>query len=196
MKKINLKSPSIRIALGILLVGALGVALWTQTIYKDQQNELTVLQKKRETKQNNLNSILAMKPQLKKLQIEVEQEVRLLDSLKSIFPDQKEVPRLIREITMVARMSDIATTKFTPQPDVQKEYYIENKYNMSVSGGFHQLANFYSYFSNMQLIINLTNVSMKVNPKLEQMRKENEEKGMPFPTLDATFQMTTFSSKK
>jgi type IV pilus assembly protein PilO len=113
-----------------------------------------------------------------------------------MFPDQKEIPKLIREITGVARASGIYTTRFNPLPDIQREYYVENRYDLSVTGGYHQLAQFFSFLANMPLIINLSNVVISQNPSLEQSKQEAEEHGTPITSIMATFQMTTFSSKK
>jgi type IV pilus assembly protein PilO len=147
-------------------------------------------------KQKELNSILALKPQLARLEQEIAFAQHRLDSLKSIFPDQKEVPKLIREITGVARASGIFTTRFAPLPDIEKEYYIENRYDLSVEGGYHDLARFYSFLANMPLIINLSNVAIKTNPRIEESKKLSEEHGNTVTTTITSFRMTTFSSKK
>jgi type IV pilus assembly protein PilO len=149
-----------------------------------------------EGKQKELNSILALKPQLARLEQEIALAQHRLDSLKSIFPDQKEVPKLIREITGVARASGIYTTRFNPLPDIEKEYYIENRYDLSVEGGYHDLARFYGFLANMPLIINLSNVVIKTNPGIEESKKLSEEHGNTVTTTVTSFRMTTFSSKK
>jgi type IV pilus assembly protein PilO len=140
--------------------------------------------------------ILAMKPQLAKLRLEIQLDSAKLDSLKNIFPDSKEIPKLIREITKVAVASGIETKKFTPQPDIVKEYYIENRYNMSVAGGYHQLATFFSFFANLPLIINVSKVQINVAPDIQNAIKLSEEHGGTVASISATFEMTTFSSKK
>lgn len=196
LKKINFKSPQFQRAGLIFLLGIAGIGLWSQTIYKEQESSLRTLVEKRNNKQNELNNILAMKPKLAKLQQEVDIEKMSLDSLKSIFPDQKEIPKLLREITTMARMAGIINTKFNPLPDVEKEYYIENKYNMTVLGGFHEVAQFFSDLSNMSLIINLAKVNLKFNERIEQAINDNRINGSPIYTVSVNFELTTFSSKK
>jgi type IV pilus assembly protein PilO len=194
--KIDLKNPRVRNILIIAAVGVAGTLLWYQTVYVERQRTVDTLHREFERKQNELNSILALKPQLKKLEKDIAAAQVRLDSLKSMFPDQKEIPKLIREITSVARASEIYTTKFSPLPDIQREYYVENRYDMSVSGGYHQLAEFYGFLANLPLIINLSNVSIKANGNLAQSKKEAEEHGGPVSSIAASFQMTTFSSNK
>jgi Tfp pilus assembly protein PilO len=74
---------------------------------------------------------------------------------------------------------------------------------VTVEGGYHDLAEFFSYLANMPLIINLSNVAMRTNgevktpsmglgqPATITSRAVVEER-----TVSATFEMTTFSSKK
>jgi len=194
--KIDLKNPRVRNILIIVAVGLAGTALWYNSVYLEKQKMVVTLKADLVRKQNELNNIYALKPQLKKLEKDIAMAQVRLDSLKSMFPDQKEIPKLIREITSVARASDIYTTRFNPLPDIQREYYVENRYDMSVSGGYHQLAEFYSFLANLPLIINLTTVSIHANANLAEAKKEAEEHGGAVSSIIASFQMTTFSSKK
>lgn len=197
MKKIsiNLRDPRYRIpAVIILLVGA-GVYYWFTETFTPIQQERIQLQSQLKQKQDTLRVIQALKPQLNLLKNEVAFSQRKLDSLKSIFPDQKEIPKLIREITAVARASGITTTKFNPLPDVEREYYIENKYAISVEGGYHALADFYAFLANFTLIINLSNMQISTLSEDKSKSIESSNGTQPATTV-AMFEMTTFSSKR
>jgi len=194
--KLDLKDPKFRAPLIIIFAGIAGITLWYYNVYTAKNNEYTARKTELAKKQNELNNILALKPQLTRLEEEKAIAQHTLDSLKSIFPDQKEIPKMIREITAVAHASGIYTTKFNPRPDVEREYYIENRYDLSVLGGYHDLGRFYSFLASMPLIINLSNVSIKTNPKIEESKKNSEEHGAPINSVTASFTMTTFSSKK
>jgi type IV pilus assembly protein PilO len=194
--KVDFKKPQVRNVLIIFAVGLVLGFLWYQFVYVGINEEKTRLESDLKKKQTELNNILILKPQLKTLEKDITAAGVRLDSLKSMFPDQKEIPKLIREITGVARASNIYTTRFNPQPDVQREYYVENRYDLSVTGGYHQLAQFFSFLANMPLIINLSNVSIHENPSLAQSKKDAEEHGIPVTSITASFQMTTFSSKR
>jgi type IV pilus assembly protein PilO len=194
--KLNIKNPHIRNIVIILCVGAVSFFLWYQFVYSGIISEINSLKKELAKKQEELNAIQVLKPQLKKLEKDIALANLKLDSLKSMFPDQKEIPKLLKEITAVAQASNISTTKFNPLPDIQREYYVENRYDLTVTGGYHDLAKFFSFLANMPLIINFSNVSIKVNPFLAQSKKDSEEHGTPITSIIASFQMTTFSSKK
>ena len=196
MKKpsINLKDPRLRVPLLMLLVVIAGSYYWYNQVYSPLKIEKTKLEKELTAKKDTLRIIQALKPQLAQLRMELNAAQNKLDSLKSIFPDQKEVPKLIREITSVARASGITTTRFNPLPDVEREYYIENRYSIMVEGRYHDLANFYAFLANFTLIINLSSMHIATNPSISISR---EISGSDLAsTVLASFQMTTFSSRK
>ena len=197
MKKfsINLKDPRLRVPLLVTLLTAGGVYYWYTQLFTPLLNDRKELKKQLTVKQDTLRTIQALKPQLALLRQELVSAQHRLDSLKSIFPDQKEIPKLIREITSVARASGIMTTKFNPMPDVEREYYIENRYSLSVEGGYHDLAEFFAFLANFTLIINLSTVNISANSGYVAT-ETNDVNGYPMPTVVAMFEMTTFSSKK
>ncbi|HON10001.1 MAG TPA: type 4a pilus biogenesis protein PilO [Chitinispirillaceae bacterium] len=193
----DLKNPRLRVPALIVLIGIGGGFLWFQNIYTPNKQEMAKLQLSCSAKQDTLRTVLALKPQLSSLKKELELAQAKLDSLKSIFPDQKEIPKLIREITGVARASGITTTRFNPLPDVEREYYVENRYNISVTGGYHELAEFFAFLANFPLIINLTSVSISASPEGSGLQgRDNGEEDTFVPSIVSSFELTTFSSKK
>ncbi|MFP4163149.1 MAG: type 4a pilus biogenesis protein PilO [Chitinispirillaceae bacterium] len=193
--KMNFRNPNVRNPLIIVFIAALIGYLWYEQFLKPTLADLDSLVTKKEAKETELRTINALKPQLTRLRDEMVVASAKLDSLKDIFPDQKEVPRLIRRMTSVTKKSDIVATRFHPLPDVQKEYYVENKYNVAVAGDYHNLGEFFSYLANFQLIINLSSVTISANPSYSQERDKDPNE--PFlPSIIATFEMTTFSSRR
>jgi type IV pilus assembly protein PilO len=193
--KLDIKDPKVRNPLIILaLAGFLGY-LWNDYSFTPLRENIAVLENQKEKKESELRTINALKPQLDRLRKETVMATAKLDSLKNIFPDQKEVPRLIREITAVNRKSNVVTTRFLPMPDVVREYYVENKYNVAVAGDFHNLGEFFSYLANFQLIINLGGVAVNANPNYTRADPEAPVKD-DTPTIFATFELTTFSSRR
>jgi len=191
---LDIKDPNVRNALvGIAVILCLSY-LWFDSIYMPKMEEIKALTEKKEQVEAELLKINALKPQLERLRQEAVVMAAKLDSLKNIFPDNKDVPRLIREITAVNRRSGVITTRFTPMPDVEKEYYIENKYNVLMLGDYHNLGALFSYLANFQLIVNLDNVSISANPGYGSGGKGIYEERQP--SVLAAFELTTFSSRK
>ncbi len=196
IKKINYRDRKVQAGLVILLVGAGLVYGWYNYMYAPAQQEYEALNSEVEEKEKKLHILVAMKPQLEKIKAEIVAKSILLDSLKSIFPDQKEVPKLIHEITRLSQASEVQTTKFNPLDDVQREYYVENRYQLSMWGGYHDFAAFLSRLANLRLIINLSEVKLLTHPTLQQVLQESEGAQTPSQTIEASFVLTTFSSRR
>ncbi len=194
--KFNLKDPKYRIPILLIVIGIGMIATWYYYVYAPNLEKINQLEQKVKAKQDTLRTIQALKPQLNMLREELQLAENKLDSLKSIFPDHKEIPRLIREITSVARATGIITTKFNPMPDVEKEYYVENHYNIAVSGGYHQLAEFFAFLANFTLIINLSSMHISTNPEYDPVPVTMGAVENGGETIVSQFEMTTFSSKK
>lgn len=192
---INLKNPKVRNPLIVLAITAVIALFWYQYFYAPSMETLVSLQKKEKQKQDTLRTILALKPQLDVLRMELTKSQVKLDSLKSIFPDHKEIPKLLREINAVAHASGITTTRFNPLPDVEREYYVENRYNVTIEGGYHELAEFFAFLANFALIINLTSVNIAAS-HLNSDQTQNELMETTGMTVVSSFEMTTFSSKR
>jgi type IV pilus assembly protein PilO len=195
LSKIDFRDTKTRTALLILLVGVAGGFGIHRMYIVDLRQQVQTLESTHSRKVSELNEIRLLKPQMERLRKEVAFLDQELDSLRKKFPDQKEIPRLIRDITKVAKASGIYTKKFNPLPDVVREYYVENRYAISVTGGYHELANFFSFLANLPLIINLSNVRINTNPGVEQSKNLFKAHGGSIETIIATFEMTTFSSK-
>ncbi len=198
MKKHNpfdLRNPKVRAGLAIVVCTLGGAwAIWQFKI-EPMQARLDKLKREHERLQQELLKIHAMRPRLAELREQLASDSLRLDSLRSMFPDQKEIPRLIREITRVARASGINTTIFSPQPDSVREYYVENNYEMAIIGGYHELAEFFSFLANLPLIINIRDVVIEMNPEIEQSIGHVENRGGNVQSIVARFGMTTFSSR-
>ena len=193
--KIDLKNPKIRNPLVVLLIAIGAVFVWYNSFYMDVKDQLEQAQKQVESKESEWRTIQALIPQQETLRKELVRAEAELDSLRAMFPDQREVPRLIRELSSVGLASRIVTTKFTPLPDVEQEYYIENRYNVAVAGMYHNLGEFFAFLANFPLVINLSSMIISANPGYEEAIKRDDPIEVFVPSVLATFEMTTFSSK-
>ncbi len=195
IKKKEFKDPIligfVSIVFATILIDTL---IYTQLIAKQMERKK---EKKEElsSKKQELNSIYAMKPRLESLREEQERKQATLDSLRDLFPDKIETPKLMRDIVRVARHSGVKSLSFSPEPDSVKKHYVENRNTMSVRAGYHELAKFFNYLANFKQIINLTEVEMKSSRELKKSMERAEKHGGSIKSIDATFGITTFSSR-
>jgi type IV pilus assembly protein PilO len=194
--KVDFSNPRFRIGALIALISILGGWGYYHYVIGSLEKKCENLRVTHTKKKNELVEITSMKRQLGILREELVRYELQLDSLRSKFPDKKEIPKLIRDITRIARQSQVSTKKFNPLPDVEREFYIENNYAMAVAGGYHELAAFFSHMANMPLIINLSDMKMTTASGLTNKVQRYERHGGPLQTVEASFRMTTFSSQR
>jgi len=193
LKKINIRDRKVQTIAAIVVLGVLVAVGWYRYMYQPLRKDLVRLEADKKDKDTRLSAILAMKPQLEKIKAEIVAKGILLDSLKSIFPDEKEVPKLIHEITRLAQAANVHAVKFSPMADVKQEYYMENRYQITMWAGYHEFASFLSRLANLRLIINLGDVKLATHPAVSQA---TESDAPPAYTVEAMFTLTTFSSRK
>lgn len=160
------------IFIGVVIAGLIGFfQIKPQTVKLKELKETSV------ARQAELDRILSLKPQLERMRIEVADLKRELDSLESIFPEKTDVPTLITDITEVSRAQKITIMGFKPSkaPMLKKEYYIENYYELSVLGSYHNIGNFLAKIANFELLVNIDRVNAKLNPNTKMFTDDLKE---------------------
>ena len=60
------------------------------------------------------------------------------------LPGETEIPSLIVDISQTGLAAGLQEKLFQPQPEVPKDFYAEKPIKISLSGGYHEIANFVS----------------------------------------------------
>lgn len=196
LQNIDFKDKKTQIAILAVIASIAIFYGWYSYIYVDKVTEAERLQKALKKKQHELNEINTNRTQLSLLREEVFELDNVLDSLKLMFPDEREVSTLVKDIHVELYKSGINSKKFVPLPPIPKEFYVENQYKMSVVGGYHELAEFFAYLANLDLIINLSEISIVMNPEIRSSINNFKENSSKIESVVANFKLTTFSSKK
>ncbi len=84
-----------------------------------------------------------------------EQLKLLLDQL----PNSAELPSLLNNVSELARESRLDVLKFTPKPEVKKEFYAEIPVSIAVLGNYRSFIVFADKVSHLPRIVNLSDLS-------------------------------------
>jgi len=109
-----------------------------------------------------------------------ELEVRLKE-VATRLPNQKEIPNLLSNISSLGRESGLEVVLFRLKPESLKDFYTEVPVEMSVRGGYHQVAIFFDKVRRMDRIVNIADITLR-EPKRADGRM----------VIDAAFSATTF----
>jgi Tfp pilus assembly protein PilO len=118
------------------------------------KNEITGLRGKLVEGQKFLKSV-----ELKKA--EIQEEVKKLGTYQGALSEDLNVPSLIKVLFTEAKKSDLKVDRIEPGKKTQKEYYLEQEFNLDVRGTYQNLVLFTQRVSQLQRILRIEAYSLK-----------------------------------
>lgn len=76
------------------------------------------------------------------------------------LPGKTEIPSLIVDISQTGLAAGLQEKLFVPQPEVPRDFYAEKPITISLSGGYHEIANFVSGVAALPRIVTLHDISI------------------------------------
>lgn len=120
--------------------------------------------------------LAGLKVEVARLQAEIEEKTRIANNLPRLqkeydqlnielaqalteLPNSKEIPTLLSSITTVGKGAGLDFLVFKPKPEVPKDFYAEVPVDITVSGSYFSVANFFAAVANLPRIVNISNVA-------------------------------------
>jgi type IV pilus assembly protein PilO len=206
----NLREPKTqRIVFGVIGLAAAGYVYFGTTIlpfnYPVRKARIQALEAEHEKLSAEVEKARKVVGDLARLEAEYE---RLHDqwlSAQELLPEAKEMPDLLRQVTTAGSRAGVEFALFEPGAPAQKEFHAELPISVKVRGNYHQVGSFLGRLSNLERIVNVSEVTMvepaekttkkktstrkkKVNeaPKNDPVMKSNN-------TVEASFTLTAYT---
>lgn len=115
-----------------------------------------------------------------------------LQLVRTLVPAGNEVPSLLEQVSTAARRVGLDIASVDPQPVQPGANYDTYKYGISVIGGYHDLAQFFTNVGSM------TRIVLPVNVSLDESTNSNANKLHARPNtavIEARFQIQTFVTR-
>jgi len=145
------------IAIVFMLVVGLGIYM---VIVQDKAPALKRAQDEEETlrvsfkaKQRKAANYDAYKAQLAQMEQSFGTMLRQL-------PGETEIPSLIVDISQTGLAAGLQEKLFQPQPEIPRDFYAEKPITISLSGGYHEIANFVSGIAALPRIVTLHDINI------------------------------------
>ncbi len=145
--------------IGIVFAVVVGLGIYWMIIedkypalQRVQQEEVT-LRDVFENKQRKAANFDAYKAQLAQIEQSFGTMLRQL-------PGETEIPSLIVDISQTGLAAGLQEKLFQPQPEVPKDFYAEKPITISLSGGYHEIANFVSGVAALPRIVTLHDINI------------------------------------
>jgi type IV pilus assembly protein PilO len=145
--------------IAVVFVAVLGLGIyWTiiedkAPVLKRAQDEEQTLRVSFENKQRKAANYDAYKAQLTQMEQSFGTMLRQL-------PGKTEIPSLIVDISQTGLAAGLQEKLFQPQGEVPKDFYAEKPITISLSGGYHEIANFVSGIAALPRIVTLHNINI------------------------------------
>ena len=153
------------------------------------------LNRELEMKKIELSKIMTQNQRKGELQQEIKQAAKDFEKLKEMFPDKDFIPKRLQDLTKAARFASVSPVSFKPSRIVEREFYVENHYDISVESSYHGLGAFFQEIANFKYPTGVTKVSISQHRSLDNVNKDLEMENIT-STINASFQLKTYTSKK
>jgi type IV pilus assembly protein PilO len=164
-----------------LLVLALAV-LFYMSYLKNSIETRKALQAETHQLEASVAQAQAIETRLERFKKEVAEIEQRLEALKSILPAQKETPQVLRSVQEMASSNNLKILKFTPQPVVPKDFYVDWPIEIQVEGNYNGLGHFFENISQSTRLIDVNKINIKgIDKSIDSAR-----------TLTAVCTATTF----
>ena len=84
-----------------------------------------------------------------------------------LLPTDKEMPGVLRRLTLAGQQCGIQFESFRPDPEVRKDHYTEVPIQLKIVGGYHQVGQFLAEIANMPRIMKVSNLQVNANSKAQ-----------------------------
>ena len=145
--------------IGIVFALVVGIGIYL-TIIEDRapalkraQDEEQTLRISFENKQRKAANYDAYKAQLAQMEQSFGTMLRQL-------PGETEIPSLIVDISQTGLAAGLQEKLFQPQPEIPRDFYAEKPITISLSGGYHEIANFVSGVAALPRIVTLHDINI------------------------------------
>jgi type IV pilus assembly protein PilO len=154
-----LKLPTKQKIMLLVLVVLIEAAALVWFLYLPKHTELTGLKVELAKLQSEIDEKTRIATNLPRLQKEFDQlNIELAQALTEL-PNSKEIPSLLTSITTVGKNAGLDFLVFKPKGEVVKDFYAEVPVDITVSGSYFSVANFFAAVANLPRIVNISSVA-------------------------------------
>lgn len=148
-------------AIACLLVLVIIIALGYNFHLKELQEQLEQQQGEEQTLKQQFEAKAAQATNLEAYKEQMKEMESSFGALLKQLPSDTEVPGLLEDITRTGLGSGLEFEEIKLQPEVAQQFYIELPIQISVVGGYHDLATFVSGVASLPRIVTLHDFEIK-----------------------------------
>ena len=158
-------APKIKLAitLGIII---LPLVIFYFTYFQQKAEKIQNLDKQKTTLAQQIKEVKIKTANLAKFEKEMAEAENLFLEASALLPKEKEIPKLLKDISALGRNAGLDFLTFKPLADIPKDFYAEIPVTINVRGPYHNMGFFFDQVSKLERIVSVSNVKMS-SPKKE-----------------------------
>ncbi|BAU22837.1 hypothetical protein THC_0442 [Caldimicrobium thiodismutans] len=166
----------------LLIVGTILVPLFLfyKFYYLPAQEKIKILNediKKLEIEIAKLESFVKRE---KELEAQLKNRKIFLEEIKTILPNEKEVPQLLKDVNSMAKKNGLEILKFTPGSEEKKDFYNIIYFDMQFKGTFSEIIKFLNDVEKLPRLVTLNNIEFSPEAKEEKIMVKSTFKTYKF----------------
>jgi type IV pilus assembly protein PilO len=166
VKKPNLAKMGLpgKIAVGLVML-ALPALGYYVVFHSEIQSDIDRAKKNKQTLDAELVTAQEAERNYQKDIEELRERERRRGDLIKVLPVSTEYPAFLASVQDVANLVGVELTAWTPQEEVQEEFYAKVPMQIELSGRYHRIAKFFYNVGQVERIINMENITF-TNPEV------------------------------
>ena len=152
-------TPNIKIVIAVFIV-LIPVLIFFFSFYQPKNKIITRLDKNVSSLSQEIQNVKLKAANLEKFELELVEAKKVFDEKAALLPKEKEIPKLLKDISSLGRNAGLDFLTFKPLPDVPRDFYSEIPVSINVRGPYHNMGYFFDQVSNLKRIVGVSNVKM------------------------------------
>ncbi len=150
-----------KVKLGIaVLIALIPLLIFYFTYYRPNGQKEQSLIKQKSDLTTELRQVKQKASNLSKFKKERDEANELFVKASALLPKEKEIPKLLKDISALGRNAGLDFLTFKPEPDNPKDFYAEIPVTINVRGPYHNMGFFFDQVSKLERIVTVANVKM------------------------------------
>ncbi|MEJ7730328.1 MAG: type 4a pilus biogenesis protein PilO [Polyangiaceae bacterium] len=164
--------PVAKAGVGVLFM-VLFAALYFVMFYGDLETEIAGEQQREANLMDDLAKAKSSKEAYQRDLDEKARREQQAREYKKILPDESETPAFLSALQNAATISGVNLTSWSPTDEVGAQFYSKVPMKLTLAGKFHQVAKFFHSVGQLDRIINVENIHIKVKPDVTTVVENN-----------------------
>lgn len=151
-----------KIGVGLLFMALVG-ALFFVFVYEDLSNELQQAKRREVLLQGELRTAQTAKEAYQRDRDDKIRSEARAEQTKKVLPDEPETPAFLASLQQMATVAGVNLTSWAPVDEIPQEFFAKVPMKLTLSGRFHQIARFFFGVGQLDRIINMEDIQMKIS---------------------------------